>query len=49
LTNIEKSGEGTEPWGTPEKKAGGDDLAPSTSTTFELPFKNVDFISLANP
>jgi hypothetical protein len=44
-----KSGEGTEPWGTPENKARGDDLATSTSTTIERPFKNVDTIFLADP
>jgi hypothetical protein len=42
-----KSGEGTEPWGTPENKAQGDDLVPST--TIQKPFKNVDAISLAEP
>jgi hypothetical protein len=44
-----KSGAGTEPWVTPENKARGDDLAPSTSTTIERPFKNVDTIFLADP
>jgi hypothetical protein len=44
-----KSGEGTEPRGKPEKKTRGDDLASSTSTTIERPFKNVDTITLADP
>jgi hypothetical protein len=31
----------TESWGTPDNKAWGDNLVPSTSTTIEPPLKNV--------
>jgi hypothetical protein len=34
---------------TGKQKARGDDLVPSTSTTIERTFKNVDTISLADP
>jgi hypothetical protein len=38
-----------EPWGTQENKARADNLAPSTSTTIERQFKNLDTVSLADP
>jgi hypothetical protein len=37
-----KSDEGTEPWGTPENKARGDDLVPSKSTAIERPIQQCE-------